>query len=73
MTYKIDKNVPIEGLKHFRYPMKLMEIGDSFFVPDHDLAKGYDPRRSAYRWGKRYGKKFSGLKVEGGIRVWRTG
>jgi hypothetical protein len=71
--YKIEKNIPI--IKHYRervkkYPLDLMEINDSFFVPNKDTsASALGGYLSMYF--KRNNKKFITRKVDGGFRVWR--
>lgn len=75
---KIEKDVPMpekraahEQSKIYRskYPFRLMEVGDSFFV---DPKGGGDVVGSAAAaWGRRHGVKFNVRKVEGGTRVWR--
>lgn len=65
---KIEKNVPIPT-GNGPYPLKDMEIGDSFFVPNksHNSISGYT---SSHR-----PKKFTVMKCEEngikGLRVWR--
>jgi hypothetical protein len=47
----------------------LMQIGDSFLVPDGSLSKVCN---ASYREWKKTGKKFTARVVEGGVRVWRV-
>jgi len=75
--YKIDKNVPIPiGPKAIRrYPLREMEIGDSFFVPDEDMPRGKNVIHSAisvYAARSKDGWKFKSRSVDGGVRVWRV-
>lgn len=72
---KIEKNLPIEGLNKSRgrspiYPFRDMDVGDSIFVKGQKLGGG--AYQSAVIHGNKYGKKFSGRTVEGGIRIWRV-
>ena len=53
-----------------KYPMRLMSVGESFFVAGEE-ANFESIRQSAYRWGKRHGRTFRTARVAGGVRVWR--
>ena len=67
--FVIEKNVPIPlGHAAAKYPLREMEIGDSFFVPGIGKASDFS---ASYMAGKRLGRKFTIRAVEGGIRVWR--
>jgi len=57
----IDRNIPMPS----PYPFYRMEVGDSFFVPDH-LTQ--DVRRVCYQQA---GRKFATRVVAGGLRIWR--
>lgn len=67
--YKIEKNVPYIAAcgKFSRFPLKQMEVGDSFVFDEKDSGS----IRSACSWfGKRYNMKFSvRAKVR---RCWRV-
>ena len=69
MSYKIEKNIPIQ-----KYPFADMEIGDSFCMGSYTrdkMIKAYD---SARRYAKRtnMGYKFKVKKTEKNeLRVWR--
>lgn len=52
-----------------KYPYKLMEVGDSFFVPNGKLNQICNGN---YRVGKQLGWRFVARSEEGGVRVWRT-
>ena len=72
---KIEKNLPIEGLNKSKgrtpiYPFHDMEVGDSIFVEGQAITGG--AYQSAGIHGKKYGKRFSGRTVEGGVRIWRV-
>lgn len=78
MNFEIEKDVPLsessKGKKN-AYPLRAMDVGDSFLVP----ANGSDVSvlRNRLAASVRYvsmqnGWKFSVRKVEGGLRVWRT-
>jgi hypothetical protein len=71
MTYKIYKDIPIPTGGN-KYPFGIMEIGDSIFVPSEKIKTINGPRTSAYMHGKKYGKKFRTLSVDGGWRIWRV-
>ncbi len=65
--YKIEKGIPMPPIPK-KYPFNLMEIGDSFFVPK-------PPNKVsavAGLYGKRHGKKFRCITVDGGTRVFRV-
>ncbi len=75
---KIEKGIPMPASRrdgHSKYPLKDMEVGDSFFVANSP--DGRSPAKTI-RWTvgafrkKNTGTKFSVRVVEGGIRVWRT-
>lgn len=57
-----------------RYPWMGMGVGDSFMVtPDSNGKIGeVSVRTSAWMAGKRYSRKYSVAKVDGGLRVWRV-
>jgi len=63
--FLIERGVPIPECKRGRgpqrvYPYHLMQIGDSFFVPNKKTIGVSIP-----------GKKFTSRAVDGGVRVWR--
>ena len=52
------------------YPWHLMDIGDSFLVPDTTI-KSMSAKAS--QTGARMSRRYECRTVKGGIRVWRTG
>ena len=67
---KIEKGVPIPKARtRTHYPMKEMEVGDSFFIASEGFLN--IPSRVIPQ-AKRLGIKVSTRQVEGGYRVWRT-
>ena len=68
MTFKIERNIPVPTFRG-KYPMAIMEIGDSFFVSG-DKAKV--AQRSASNYGRKYNKIFTSRSMDGGIRIWRV-
>jgi hypothetical protein len=62
---------PARGGRSCSYPFQNMRFGDSFFMlsPGDSSAKAL--RSSAYRYGKRYGKKYTVRKEKDGFRCWR--
>ena len=81
MTYKIDKNIPIPAFnvgRESKYPWNgLKEVGDSFFVPEHDLTPKHRPDLPEKL--KKLGYKTKTMKLRetynsvpnvSGIRVW---
>lgn len=72
---EIEKGVPMPadaGQGPSKYPWALMEIGDSFFVPNGDRVATV--RQQAAKKGGQLGRKFtvSAKGQNGGVRVWRT-
>jgi hypothetical protein len=71
---EIDKGIPMPALGSAKkYPFKDMEVGDSFFVEENEKngdINAIQKRLSVSAYGYRP-RKFSALKVEGGVRVWR--
>ena len=49
-----------------KYPWSMLEIGDSFFVPNKKPG-----RVGAAVRAKKFGFKFSERTVDGGVRIWR--
>lgn len=66
---KIEKGVPFYAFSGYaRYPFKVMEVGDSFFVPVNMRSRVV----SASSWyGRHHNMKFSVRKTEQGFRCWR--
>ena len=70
MSITIEKNIPIPPEKKRNvYPYKVLEVGESFFVP---TGKIQIVCNANYRTGKQLGKKFIARKESEGVRVWRT-
>jgi hypothetical protein len=72
--YAIEPGVPMPASgsrgRRSKYPFTRMRVGDSFLVRD---TVSMIRIRTAASWaGTRHHMKFSCLKVEGGMRVWRT-
>ena len=67
--FKIEKNIPMPTNRGpvSRYPLKDMEIGDSFFVAGRDHAA----RNIRGVLQRHRPKRFSVRMQDGGIRVWR--
>ena len=56
-----------------QYTFDAMEIGESaFFVGEVSRMGKCPPYNAAQCYGRNTGKKFSGRRVEGGIRIWRV-
>lgn len=77
MNIKIDKGIPLPSKSKYDdlYPLKDMEVGDSFFIAVTDENKTNIRNRlsSAVRnYSRNKSILFSVRKVSGGIRVWRT-
>ena len=70
MTIEVDKNIPIPPEKKRNvYPYKVMNVGESFYIPDGKLQIVCNAN---YRSGKQLGRKFIARKENEGVRVWRT-
>lgn len=66
--FPIEKGVPIRGNTPRRYPLREMEVHDSFFVPN----KTPGGLSSSLRHARQVtGYRFTTRTVEGGVRVWR--
>lgn len=66
---KIDKDVPLVGDRRINWPMRIMEVGDSFEIPDKRLNT---VKSLCNRVAKNKGKKFTVRKQENGkYRCWR--
>lgn len=69
----IEKDVPIPPVqKHSgrsKYRFNEMQVGDSIFIKGADLNSS--PYQLARAYGRRFGQKFTGRNVEGGLRIWR--
>jgi len=83
MTYEIDKDVPVPMKKRtssraYRFPFALMEVGDSFFVPNNPQISPKQALQhmtsSSYSWRKYHNAdaQFSCRTVDGGLRCWRV-
>lgn len=77
--FKIEKNIPIfakrEGAKQkiqSKYPYDRLEIGDSFFVPEHIKTKKSMAAVHGYYQRNFKHKKFTRRTLAKGTRIWRT-
>jgi len=68
ISMEVSKDVPVPPDKR-RYPYKVMEVGDSFFV---DGGKLQVVCNNNYRTGKKLERKFIARCEKEGVRVWRT-
>ena len=69
MSIVVEKNIPIPPEKKRNvYPYKVLEIGESFFVPAGKLQIVCNAN---YRTGKLLDRKFIARKDGEGVRVWR--
>ena len=70
---KIDKGIeiPHRRMLKTRYPVREMEIGDSFLIHDGEAPSKYIGSYS-FLFSKMTGFKFMCRKVEGGFRYWRV-
>jgi hypothetical protein len=79
--YQIESNIPLpdgaSGAPTARYPLYVMQRGDSFFVPsDGSMVKTKSRVTAAvsqfHRRNKESGERFTVRQVANGVRVWRT-
>lgn len=76
MTYTIETGIPMPEVgrkgKPIKYPLRDLEIGQSFFVSPCDEKMIASVRARATMVGKLSGMKFTATKMEDGLRVWRV-
>lgn len=73
--YKLEKSVPIPDSipsKNEKYPLRDMEVGDSFFVPQTGADKVKSLRNSMSARARKLNYKIVSLADETGVRFWRT-
>jgi hypothetical protein len=68
ISMEVSKDVPVPPDKR-RYPYKVMEVGDSFFVDGGRLQVVCN---NNYRTGKKLERKFIARCEKEGVRVWRV-
>jgi hypothetical protein len=68
ISMELTKDVPVPPDKR-RYPYRVMDVGDSFFVAEGRLQVVCN---NNYRVGKKLGRKFVARREESGVRVWRV-
>jgi hypothetical protein len=74
-TYAIEKGVPIPtNVKSARtkYPLELLNPGDSFFIPAENGKQVKNLRSSMAVRAKKLGFTIATLADDTGVRVWRT-
>jgi hypothetical protein len=82
MTYQygdfvIQKGVPLpRALTRAKYPFRLMDVGESFFVPCEARMKGGESVTvAAHAFGRKNGMKFATRMMNEngtrGVRIWR--
>jgi len=75
-TYTIEANIPIpknpDRGGRTKYPLELLQPGESFFIPLKDPSKGKNLRSSMSVRAKKLGITIVTLADETGVRVWRT-
>ena len=71
MEVKIEKGIPLperkKGQRSPKYPLRALEVGDSFFAPIKPAALATHARRES----KATGAKFVVRAEDKGSRVWR--
>ena len=86
MAYLIEKNVPIptdSRGRELKYPLKKMQVGDSFVVPANDVRWGKHTNggrqingvsQSVSYFQRKYGGRFTvRIQPDSSVRVWRIG
>lgn len=71
--YPIEKGVPLaqrRAERQRKYPIRDLEIGDSFLVPSDDMHRNL--AQSVRNIASEHGFKIAVRKVEYGVRVWRV-
>ena len=75
MMFQIEHGVPIpqsaRGVGSRKYPMNLLKVGDSFFVPKKTTSS-FGGVIHAYRKKINASAKFTTRSMKGGVRVWRV-
>lgn len=71
--FDVQPNVPLPPKRRHstarKWPFAIMQIGDSFIVPDPERWKYAQATASVY--GKRLKRKFTTRQMDDGLRVWR--
>ena len=62
---RLSHKIPVPEKKETKYPLKRMEIGDSFLVEDQE------ERKKVRTMASRLGMKITSRNWKGKIRVWR--
>lgn len=79
MSYNVEKNIPLKGVKTNIFPFNQMNIGDSFLIPkeDYETIREITMRQNVYNHAGRYSIatksdfKITTKKTKDGLRVWR--
>jgi len=76
MSFEVESNIPFparvnqQGGRPNIYPFETMKIGDSFFAAPDVSAKAV---MAVKAWKRNHGGwNYTTLKVDGGVRIWRT-
>lgn len=69
--YPVQKGIPLPNKrKQGRYPMRKLQVGDSFLIPASEVGK--NSRAAAYSSARYYGIRVcTRVQKDGAIRVWR--
>lgn len=69
--FEIEKGIPVPA-RQLKYPLREMEIGDSFFVPSRSDGRPPTIYKSLGTYHRTLApKRFVQRLVEGGARIWR--
>ena len=68
---KVERDIapPVRKRRRSSYPFAGMEVGESVYIKGATIPGS--EYAAAMRNGYRNGKRFTGAKVGGGIRIWR--
>ena len=69
---KIDRDIPLPVGRPTKYPLHIMEVGESILVTDAPRSNSGHYRPIAGRANKKHApKKFAQRQVPEGLRIWR--
>lgn len=75
--FTIEKGIPVPANakplgRRVKYPLQLLEPGESFFIPVDDAKQSKNLRSSLSVRAKKLNIKIVVIADETGVRVWRT-
>ena len=71
--YEVEDGIPVPAKIRSKYPIKQLELGQSFMIPSSELSPTQisSIRQATTKFAKETGRKFTVRKTDGGLRVWR--